>query len=355
MAEASSGGEKTEQPTPKKLRDARDEGQVAFSHDLNVAVLLLVALATLGTIGPKLAAAFGVIMRDTVTDHLQWELTAESSVRLLILSHLPAFVWFGVLLAVLFGTALAISIAQVGVGFTFKPLVPKFSRVNPLSGLGRLFGMRGVMRFVFSLSKLIIVLALAWSMLRTDINDMLYFNGELAQRLAHDSGVLLTEALKMAAVLALIAAGDYAYQRYQHVRDMMMTKQEVKDEYKQSEGDPHVKGRIRQMQREMAKKRMMQEVPKADVVITNPTHVAVALKYQADAMAAPIVIAKGYDEVAQRIKAIAAEHGITMVENIPLARALAKEVEIGHPIPGRWYQAVAEVLSVVYKLKRKSA
>jgi flagellar biosynthesis protein FlhB len=148
---------------------------------------------------------------------------------------------------------------------------------------------------------------------------------------------------------------DFMYQRYQHTKDLMMTKQEVKEEFKQAEGDPMIKGKIRQIQRQMAQRRMMQEVPKADVVITNPNHVAVALRYDRETMHAPEVIAKGYDDVAQRIKAIAKEHNIPMVENVPLARALAKEVEIGRGVPGKWYEAVASVLAAVYKVKMGNA
>jgi flagellar biosynthetic protein FlhB len=161
--------------------------------------------------------------------------------------------------------------------------------------------------------------------------------------------------VKLASVLFIIAAGDFIFQRIQHTKDLMMTKQEIKEEIKQSEGDPLIKSKIRQIQRQMAQRRMMQEVPKADVIITNPTHVAVALKYDKATMAAPIVLARGYDDVAQRIKAIAAEHGIVQVENIALARALAKELDVGDAVPVKWYQAVAEILSMVYKLKKPAA
>jgi flagellar biosynthetic protein FlhB len=184
---------------------------------------------------------------------------------------------------------------------------------------------------------------------------MLTVKRDAAERLAVESWGIFVLVMKLAAVLFVIAAADFLFQRWQHTQDLMMTKQEIKEEIKQSEGDPLVKGKIRQIQRQIAQRRMMQEIPKADVVITNPTHVAVALKYDKETMAAPIVLAKGYDEVAQRIKEIAKEHGIVQVENVPLARALAKELDVGDPVPVKWYQAVAEVLSMVYKLKKNAA
>jgi flagellar biosynthetic protein FlhB len=211
------------------------------------------------------------------------------------------------------------------------------------------------MRFVVNLLKLTLVVILAWYLLSEDIPRLLAVKRDATERLAVESWVIFVLVIKLASVLFIIAAADFLFQRWQHVQDLMMTKQEVKEEIKQSEGDPLVKGKIRQIQRQIAQRRMMQEVPKADVVITNPTHVAVALKYDKSTMAAPVVVAKGYDEVAQRIKAIAAEHGVVQVENVPLARALAKELDVGDVVPVKWYQAVAEVLSMVYKLKKTAA
>jgi flagellar biosynthetic protein FlhB len=234
---------------------------------------------------------------------------------------------------------------------TLKPLVPKASRISPASGFQRLFGLRGLMRFVFSLLKLSIVVTVAWFLISDVIFAHLTLSRDLAQRFVGESWILWILAMILAGCLMAIGIFDMLYQRFQHHKDLMMTKQEIKEEFKQSEGDPLVKAKVRQIQRQMAQQRMMQEVPGADVVITNPTHVAVALKYDAKTMAAPVVVAKGYDAVAQRIKKLAAEHGVVMVENVPLARSLAKKVEIGHPIPTDFFQAVAEVLSTVYRLK----
>jgi flagellar biosynthesis protein FlhB len=355
MAESPSGGEKTELPTPKRLEEARLEGQVSFSAEINIAVLLLVGFCTLAVIAPWAWASMLAMMRLAFSDALQWELDSRETMRAFGDQLMMSVGWLAPLLGVLFIAGLGLSIAQVGLRFTAKPLIPKFNRISPLTGLQRLFGMRGLMRFVVNLLKLTFIVLLAWYLLAEDIPRMLTVKRDAAERLAVEAWVIFVLVIKLAAVLFLIAAADFLFQRWQHTQDLMMTKQEVKEEIKQSEGDPLVKGKIRQIQRQIAQRRMMQEVPKADVVITNPTHVAVALKYDKGTMAAPVVLAKGYDEVAQRIKEIAKEHGIVQVENVPLARALAKELDVGDAIPVKWYQAVAEVLSMVYKLKKAAA
>jgi flagellar biosynthetic protein FlhB len=288
-------------------------------------------------------------------DALRLELNSRESMLAFGEQLLMSAGWLSILFGVLFVAGLGLSIAQVGLRFTAKPLIPKLNRISPLTGFQRLFGMRGLMRFVVNLLKLTFVIIIAWYLLAEDIPRMVTMKRDAAERLAVESWAIFVLVIKIAAVLFIIAAGDFLFQRYQHTQDLMMTKQEIKEEMKQSEGDPLVKSKIRQIQRQMAQRRMMQEVPKADVVITNPTHVAVAIRYDKATMAAPIVVAKGYDDVAQRIKALAAEHNIVQVENIPLARALAKELDIGDAIPVKWYQAVAEVLSMVYKLKKPAA
>jgi flagellar biosynthetic protein FlhB len=354
VAENSSGGEKTEQPTPKRLSDARDDGQVCFSSEIVVAGLLLVGFCAMALSGPWFWQAMAATMRNALGDALTWHLDDRQVQHLLLWQYANAFKWLLPFLAVMFLAGLVLCISQVGFHLTLKPLIPKPERLSPITGFSRLFGRRGLMRFVLSFLKLSLVMWIAYSVLCQDIPRITYIKADIAERTARVAWMIFSLVMKLVSVLLLIAATDYVFQRFQYIRDMMMTKQEVRDEMKQSEGNPMVKGRIRRLQREMAKRRMMQEVPKADVVITNPTHVAVALKYDRQNMFAPVVIAKGYDEVAQRIKALAQEHGIVQVENIPLARALAKEVEIGKPIPTKWYIAVAEVLTMVYKLKKKA-
>jgi flagellar biosynthetic protein FlhB len=355
VAENANGGEKTEQPTPKRLQDARDEGQVAVSPEVFTSVILLAGLFMLLLTGTWFFQTAAASLRHALSDALTWDLSSINSLQLLLIQFAPLTMPLGLLGAVCFAIAVVAGIGQVGLNLSSKALIPKFAKINPMTGFTRLFGMRGLMRFVTNVLKLAVIIFVAWMVLDNEIPRLAYIDLDIGKRTAHDASTIVWLGIKLAVVLMLIAAIDVIYQRYQHMQDMMMTKDEVKQEYKQSDGDPQLKGRIRQIQREMAQKRMMQEVPKADVVITNPTHVAVALKYDPLKMAAPIVVAKGYDEVAQRIKAIAAEHGITMVENITLARALAKDIDIGKPVTSKWYQAVAEVLAMVYKLKKMKA
>lgn len=352
MAENAQGGEKTEEATPRRRSQARDEGQVAFSAEVNTALLLLLGLIGIGLATPWLFNAAAVCVRTTISEGLGREITADTAIPTMFALAAPFALPTAVLVGLAFAAGLIASLAQVGLHLSGKALIPKPERVNPMTGFGRLFGKRALARFLVNLCKLTLIVLIAWSVVRADIPHLGYFDLDVARRTAADASLIWWLGIKLAAVLALIAAADFIYQRWQHGQDLMMTKQEVKEEMKQSEGDPMVKAKIRQIQRQMAQRRMMAEVPKADVVITNPTHVAVALKYDQAKMAAPVVVAKGYDEVAQRIKAIAAEHHIPMVENVPLARALAKEVDIGKPVPTKWYQSVAEVLAAVYRLRK---
>ena len=351
MAENQQGGEKTEDPTPKRIQDARDEGQVAFSPDVNTALLLLVGFCLLSAFGTWFCQAMAETIRFSLVEALTWELQ-DQTMRSLITHLIPAGLWMLPVVGGLFITGIMLCLGQVGLHLSGKALIPKLNRISPITGFGRLFGLRGLMRFVTNVLKLLILIGVSWMVLANDIPRLSYVHIDIASRLARESTMIFHLGLKLTLVLAVVAAIDFIYQRYQQHQDLMMTKQEVKDEFKQSEGDPLIKSKIRQIQRQMAQRRMMQEVPKADVVITNPTHVAVALKYDPKTMAAPVVLAKGYDEVAQRIKKIAAEHGIPQVENVPLARALAKEIPVGKAVPSKLYQGVAEVLSYVYKLRK---
>lgn len=329
------------------------EGQVAYSQEVLSAALLLMGFAALFLIGPQLYHGFAGTMVWVLRDGLLLELN-DVGLWYQGLTQIQGMgLWLLVFMGVLFVVGLITGAMQAGLVFTLKPLEPKFDKLNPLSGLKRIFGMRGIMKFIFSLLKLVIIAAVAWYIISQFIFQGMLFKGDIREIFVEKIWLLFILALLLAGVLAVIAVFDYLYQVWQHEKDQRMTKQEVKEEFKQSEGDPLVKSKIRQIQRQMAQQRMMEEVPKADVVITNPTHVAVALRYNADEMRAPVVVAKGYDEVAQRIKRIAREHDIILVENVPLARALAKGVEVGHPIPGDFYQSVAQVLSHVYRLKGK--
>lgn len=348
-------GEKTEEATPRKLNKAREEGQVAMSTEVNTAVLLVAGFAALAVLGPGLYQAFAAAMRFALSDALHFELDDANTMHLLIAQQAPVMMATAGILALAFLVAIIVTSSQVGLKFTLKPLMPKASRISPLSGFKRLFGMRGLMRTTINVFKLVAIVSVAWVLLWFDVLPLLKHSLDIEQLFHAGAWALFRLAMALALVLGLIATLDFLYQKWQFQKDQKMSKQEVKDEMKQSEGDPLVKGRIRQIQRQMAQQRMMQEVPKADVVITNPTHVAVALRYDRHEMDAPVVVAKGYDLVAQRIKAIASEHDIIQVENVPLARALAKEVEVGQFVPPEFFQAVAEVLGHVYRLQGKRA
>ncbi|MFW6239591.1 MAG: EscU/YscU/HrcU family type III secretion system export apparatus switch protein, partial [Thermodesulfobacteriota bacterium] len=303
-------GEKTEEATPKKREEARKEGQVAYSTEVNTIGLLLVGCSLLLLFGPQLYQALVGVVRRTLTDLLHLELRDPEVLRMLaFMCGKPLGLTFAVV-GLLFIAGLVLSLAQVGIHFTSKPLVPKLSRIDPMQGLKRIFGLRGLMRTVFAVVKLTLVVAVAWAVLAEAIRSRMFFNFAVEQRLDDTMALLIGLAFKLIAVLALIAMADFLYQRFQHNKELRMSKQEVKEELKQSDGDPLIKSKIRQVQRQMAMNRMMQEVPSADVVITNPTHVAVALRYDSDHMDAPVVVAKGYDRIAQRIKQIAAENAV---------------------------------------------
>lgn len=350
---ADDSGEKTEEPTPKKRQKAREEGQVASSQDLTTAGLLLAGFGLLMVFAPLLYQSFADIMRFSFSEALLWDLDVQSASQLLWYQCSTGGVWlvfFAVLLAVV---AITVVTAQVGIAASPKALMPKVSKISPLAGFKRIYGLRGIMKFLFNFLKLVLIMIIAWFFLKAVIPDMMYITMDLEQRMQRDIYIFMQLAFLLASVIAVIAVADFIYQRFQHNKDLMMSKQEVKEEMKQSEGDPLLKGKIRQIQRQMAQQRMMQEVPKADVVITNPTHVAVALTYEMGGEAAPRIVAKGYDAVALRIKEIAKENNIPMVENVPLARGLAKKMKIGQEIDGEFFQAVAEVLSYVYKMNGK--
>jgi flagellar biosynthetic protein FlhB len=354
MAENANGAEKTELPTPKRLEDARGEGQVAFSQDFTVGAGMVAAFALLIAFGSWFMTAMSDTMRWSVVDAIHIEIDDREALRSLIMHHLPIAMWLAALVASLVLLNIAVGLMQVGFAPTLKPLIPKFEKLSPLAGFKRILGMRGLIRTVFSMLKLALVGVIAWQAIAGHLASDTLVTTDLGKRLHDEASSLAHLGMLLAVVLLIIGILDLMFQRWQMTRDLMMTKQEIKEEYKQSEGDPLVRGKIKQIQRKLAMSRMMQEVPKADVVITNPTHVAVALKYDKASMAAPVVLAKGYDDVAQRIKAIAAQHDIPMVENVPLARALAKDVEVGKPISTKWYQAVAEVLALVYKIKERA-
>ena len=256
-------------------------------------------------------------------------------------------------MCVILVTALSINFAQVGFNFTMEPLIPNFDKINPLSGFGRLFSKRSLVELFKSLLKIAIIGGFVYRFMMKQTKQVpTLISVELIDSLHLTASLILDLVFNISTVLFIMAVFDYMYQWWENQESMKMSKEDIKQEFKQAEGDPQIKGKIKARQRAMAMQRMMQDVPKADVVVTNPTHFAVALKYDQN-MLAPVVVAKGQNLIAQKIKEIAKDHKVIIVENKMLARALYAAVEISHPVPHELYQAVAEVLAYVYKLKKR--
>ena len=349
------GQEKTEVPTEKKRRESREEGQVAFSKELSSAALLAGIVLTLVATSPINLDAMRELMSQIFRDLAQSEELSIDSIFTLsgeILSIiLPAFAPF---VAVIIFVGIFASVLQGGVLITFKAIAPKFNKISPLTGLKRLFSSQSLADFLKSMAKLIIVGFVGYL---TYIDKITELNGLSVSTpdfiLIYNFTEVAEVAGKIVLALVAIAIFDYFYQRWHHEQQLMMTKQEVKDETKQTEGDPQLKARIRQIQREMSNARMMQEVPKADAVIVNPTHFSVAILYDRDVMSAPEVIAKGADHLALRMRTDARENNVPILERPELARDLYANVEIGDDIPERFYKAIAEILAFVYRLRKR--
>ena len=354
------GGEKTEDPTSKKLEDARKEGQVAKSKEITNAFELLTFFLLIyfwveymGTffVGnmydiysqiPEYIKMYdGNIQEQTIS-----AIFVQSMSRVLLI--LAPFLLIGALVSFL------TNVVQVKWKPTSKPLQPKFNKLNPVSGFKRIFSPNSLVELVKSLLKIGLVGYVVYSYLKKNMPPLYrFYDLSLNQGIVQAGKVVVNLGIRISLFYMIIALLDYIYQKWKFKNDMKMTKQEVKDEYKNQEGDPQIKGKIRSKMQEASRRRMMQDVPKADVVITNPTHYAVAIRYDAETGSAPVVLAKGADLVAQRIKEIARENHVEIVENKPLARMLYANVDIGQEVPPELYQAVAEVLAMVYKMQGK--
>lgn len=351
------GGEKTEEATSKKLNDARGEGQVARSQELIMALqligLFLVLKFLISWIGNALLEIYreiygriSMIVSDEFNINIVHSLVLFCIKKFFIIS-LPIFV-------IAFFVAFFGNLVQVKWKPTLKPLKPKFNKFNPVSGLKKLFSKDKIIELVKQVGKLLVIGYVVYDALKDEWGMLInMYSLSLYKAISLIGKTVIQLGLKISIYFLLIAIFDFWYQKRKFKKDMKMTKQEVKDEYKQTEGDPHIKGKIRQKMREVSQKRMMHNVPEADVVITNPTHLAVAIKYDRGNADVPIVVAKGADYIAQKIKAIAKESDVEIVENKPLARMLYYNVEIGDEIPPELYQMVAEVLAYVYGIKGK--
>ncbi len=360
FAKDGEGGEKTEEPTSKRLKDARNDGKVAKSKELDSAVglimLFVVLRVMMSSLGDGMLNMFHTFYNnipDFVSDN-RGGVSGKAIARLLqeaILNELKMVFPF---LAVGFLTAFVVNLLQVKWNVTTKPLKPKFSKFNPINGFKRIFSKDSLLELVKSVAKLTLIAWIAYTAIKENMHQvLLLYSMSLMQAVMLVGTVVLNAGLKISAAYLIIGFLDFIYQKWKFKDDMKMTKQEVKDEYKNTEGDPQIKGKQRARMREASQRRMMQDVPNADVVITNPTHYAVALKYDAQKAQAPVVLAKGADYLALQIKEKAKEADVEIVENKPLARMLYANVEIGEEIPPELYQTVAEILAAVYRLKNK--
>ena len=352
------GGEKTEPATQKKLDDARKDGKVSKSKDLTesfqLVVLFLLMKIFMGYVGEQLVGVFTFCF-SKMAEFMKVNQAGVSSVAVAgflqnmitewMLIVLPFFS-FGLIITFL------VTIYQVGWTVSAKPLEPKLSKFNPISGFKRIISKDSLFELVKSIAKIGLIAYVAYDNVSEEADSLfILYEIELNQALALVGQIILDVGLEISIIFVVVGLVDYMYQKHKFSEEMKMTKQEVKDEYKNTEGDPQIKGQIRQKMREASQRRMMQDVPKADVVITNPTHFAVAIKYDAEVNSAPIVLAKGENYVALKIKEVAKEHRVQVVENKPLARMLYHNVEIGSEIPPELYQSVAEILAMVYQLK----
>lgn len=345
--------EKTEEATPKKKSDARKKGQIAKSKEVGLAFTLLASTLVLMLLGNYAIQGFSTTLTTFLNNYINMSLTYDSVQKVaFITAWRIALIFLPMVLPILFLGVLA-NFIQSGAMFTKEPIKPDFTKLNPLNGFKRIFSVRTVVELFKDLAIVTVVGFIGYRFVMDNLLPILRAGNASVQGVISEIGTLSVNIFfKITIVMIAIAIIDYVFQRFQYNKDLRMTKQEIKEEYKQEEGDPQIKGKIRQKQREMAMRRMMQEVPKATVVVTNPTHIAVALKYE-EGQNAPLLVAKGADNVAVKIKEKASEAKVPIIENKPLARMIYSEVELDSEIPVEMYQAVAEILALVYKIKRK--
>jgi flagellar biosynthetic protein FlhB len=345
---------KTEKPTPHRIKEARERGQVARSVEINSVVVLLAGLLTIRYAGPYMVDS----LRDITIffyQNMNTSLGTENIYTYGIFLMGRIFLILAPVLGTILFVGLLANYLQVGVLFSLKPLTPKFSNINPTTGFQRLFSRRAIVEFIKSILKLLIIGWIAYAGVKAVLPQLVMaMDMQGTEALAFVGSMALSILSKIILVLVVLAILDYLYQKWDYEDNLRMSKQEIRDEFRQAEGDPMIKARIRQIQREMARRRMFDAVPRADVVVTNPTHVAVALEYK-EGMQAPVVLAKGERVVAERIRDMAIKNRIPIVQNPPLARALLKSCPVGAPISPDLFEAVAEVLAFVYRLNKRQS
>jgi len=348
------GGEKSHEPTYHRRQKAREEGHVARSHDFSSAVLLVTAVGLLAFLGGGWVEGMMRFARHhwgsaiELQGDASWAVACWNGVCLELAKVLLPF------LGLMMAAGICVHLFQTGILFLPQKVAPDLQHIDPLQGMRRIFSLANLIRLAFGMIKILIIAAVAWAALAAEWETILGMAGmELWQGTGYMAQIIWSTTLKIALAILLLAILDYGYQKWRYEQDLKMTTQELREEMRNLEGDPHVIARRKAVQRQLALQRLSSAVPKADVVVTNPTELAVALRYVPEEMAAPIVVAKGAGAIAQRIRRLALEHDIPVVERKELARALYREVEVGQPIPEDKYAAVAEVLAYVYQLKGK--
>ncbi len=346
--------EKTEKATPHQAEKAREEGRVTKSNDMNAAVMVCLGFASLLAMGPYMSRNLQLMLQHTMVNAPTIALEDPTFVKIFVDSLYRFFTIMAPVFVLLVIIGALVNIAQVGFKITPKALKPKFDKFDLIKGLKQKLAVRSLVIAVRDTTKLAIVGFVAYKALESEFDSFFLLPDmdviQLATKLCTTS---IWVGLKIGAAMLAIAAIDYAYQKYEFDKSIKMTKQDIRDEYKTTDGNPQIKARVRQIQREMSRRRMMDDVAQADVVVTNPTHIAVALKYDRTSMGAPVVLAKGERLVAQKIKEMARKHGVPIVEDKPLARAMFKLCDIGQAVPESLYRAVAELLAHIYRLQGK--
>ncbi len=347
-------GDKTEAPTAKRRQEAREQGNIARSHDLTAAVLLLGFLMLMQAYGNNLIKALKSLVGYYLSSESLGETTPTNIGQNITQALLPIGTAMAPLLIGGVLLAVVVNLVQVGLHFNTKRLQPNLGALNPLRGLGKIFKGPGLVQLIMNLLKMFLITMVAWSAVQDRLGEIILVqNLSFVQAFSFGGQIIYAIALRVGIVLLILALIDYGYQRFRIEKELKMTKQEVKDEMRSMEGDPKIKQRRRQLALQMLQRKLKKDVPTADVVVTNPTEFAIALKYDGDSMHAPRVIAKGQGFIAQRIREIAIAAGVPILERKPLARALYKLVEVGQEIPEQFYSAVAEILAYVYELSGK--
>ncbi|SEN58246.1 flagellar biosynthetic protein FlhB [Amphibacillus marinus] len=348
-------GEKTEKATPKKREDTRKKGQVAKSQDLNTAILLFLMFLTFIAIGPFWKERMTNLFSRTFSEFIFTNVT-QGSIHLVfieVVNYMAITIAPVLVVAVIAG--ISATFLQIGFLFTTEPLQFKLDKLNPISGAKKIFSIRAIVELVKSLLKIAIIGTVTFSVLWLNKDEMMMLaQGNIDSALSFFGRTATQMGIYASIAILILGILDYGYQRFDYEKNIRMSKNDIKDEHKNIEGDPLIKSKIKEKQRQMAMRRMMSDVPQADVVITNPTHFAIAIKYDETKADAPYVVAKGVDYVALKIRQIATNHDVMLVENRPLARALYAEAEIGQAINESFYQAVAEVLAYVYQVEKRA-